>query len=973
MKDLLDPPEVPPSLREQRAIGGRLVIPVGPNARDQQQLVRITRQPGMSRPEPPRQVIGGDTFLTKRTFNKNEDRSQGMKSQTHLSFLFVVLLLEAFSPRPGLAELPRDPFVEVSFPGHLPVALLAEAPGDPFRLYLVSGAGNLLRSDDGGDRFSAAGLAGLPEGTIAGILVHPLDADEIYLTSNPSTVELLAFRSADGGRSLTPFPLPPGSRALWIEPRPPYRLWASLGDRLAVQEKGQPWLERPEILPGNEELVIGSLAFDPHRPGHLLAGCDRSGLFESLDDGLTWARRLEALSAQAAFDPWLADQAWATTFNGGDSFLWRSADGGLTWLETPIANGGSLGLGFDPYRPGYLLLGVGPPRHSNRHSIRLSRDGGATWEELAFPIPDDQRYSLWTLRDGRWILTGGDGYFESRDAGASWQLREALPSQVVALAVDPEDPEHAWAADSSGVFRTTRGGASWQGVFAPDVPLGPNLVRLAADPEDNRVVFLAHSRAAAGPCVWRSTDRGRTFSEAVAAPGEVVLTSFVIGRVGDLSFVLAQFYTAAGTVLWRSTDHGASWRQHPIASPGGLAVDPKTGVVYQPTGSELRQSLDGGLSFTPIADFSSWGAAPLRVVAGPGGPLYVLAAKTDYPADLQLFELQPGRGPVESRLPGAGAGDCYSFAIGVLEAGARPGQIYLSQHCGADGEQLWESGDGGRSWQSIWRGPPKGELRALVAAKDGESIWLVPADFGIYRARVAGEERLYLQRRRFAITAQASSSMGESSRGIPYFLSDQTGYFSFGSPARVDLAVKILDGRPLTGAFWIFAASLSESSFDLEVRDLPSGEVKHFHHSAGSFASFADFGALADPAPDLLPMLAASPEAATLAGGRFEAAVDFRDFDRGFSGTGQPLRLGDDTVSFSFFWPANVELIVRIADGRQKNGHYWVSFASLTNVEYSLTIRDTETGRVWTRHNPLGSFASGIDIAAFPEPAAGLR
>jgi protein-L-isoaspartate(D-aspartate) O-methyltransferase len=36
-------PEVPPSLREQLAIGGRLVIPIGPEARDQQ-LVRITRR-----------------------------------------------------------------------------------------------------------------------------------------------------------------------------------------------------------------------------------------------------------------------------------------------------------------------------------------------------------------------------------------------------------------------------------------------------------------------------------------------------------------------------------------------------------------------------------------------------------------------------------------------------------------------------------------------------------------------------------------------------------------------------------------------------------------------------------------------------------------------------------------------------------------------------------------------------------------
>lgn len=889
-----------------------------------------------------------------------------MKSPTSQPLLLCsVYFLGIFAARPSPAELPADPFEDASLIGKLPVGMLAEAPGDSRRLYMVSGAGNLLRSDDGGDSFSAAGIAGLPQGVIKGVLVHPLEADEIYLTNNPFTVNPLVFRSTDGGRSLTPFPLPPGSRDLWIEQRPPYRIWTSLGGRLAVQERGHPWRELPELSPENPYLGIRSLAFDPDRPGHLLAGTDYSGIYESRDDGLTWSLRLEAHSAKVYFDPWDGERAWATTFNGGDSFLWRSLDGGITWLETPIRNFGFLDLSFDPWRANHLLLAFGPARHSSRHTVRLSRDGGTTWEELAFPIPNDHPYKVWALRDGRWILTGEEGFFESRDTGADWRLRKVLPSQVVGLAVDPQDPEHAWAADSSGVFRTTNGGASWQPVFAPDVPLGRNLVRLAADPEDNRVVFLAHSRSTAGPCVWRSTDRGRTWFAAVSSNEAASVTSFEIGRIGDLPFVLALFQTDAGPVLWRSTDHGASWQQHPIAARGGLAVDPETGAVYQPAGTELRQSLDGGLSFTAIDDFLRFGARSLRVVAAPAGTLFVLMNKADFPpADQQLFEVHPGREPIARWLPGIG---CYSFGIGILEPGAKPGQLYVSQDCSGDNEQLWDSSDGGRNWRSIRRGPPKGALSVLVAAKDGESIWLVPADFGIYRARISNGEGLFLQHGRFAAKATLRGADGQPSPGQPFFLSDQTGYFSFSSPAKVDLLVKILDGRPLTGAFWIFVASLTEAAFDLEVRDLEIGEVKHFHHPAGTFASFADFGTPVSPEPVLLPRVSASPETtAVLVASRFEVTVEWRDFTGLAFGHGQPQPLSDDTVGFSFFWLENVELIVRVVDGRQINGHFGVSFGSLTNVEYLLSVRDTETGEIWTHHNPLGSFASGMDTAALP-------
>jgi hypothetical protein len=47
------------------------------------------------------------------------------------------------------------------------------------------------------------------------------------------------------------------------------------------------------------------------------------------------------------------------------------------------------------------------------------------------------------------------------------------------------------------------------------------------------------------------------------------------------------------------------------------------------------------------------------------------------------------------------------------------------------------------------------------------------------------------------------------------------------------------------------------------------------------------------------------------------------------------------------------------------NGHYWVFYGALSNVEYTLTVTDTMTGKVKTYKNPLGRFASAADTAAF--------
>ena len=54
-------------------------------------------------------------------------------------------------------------------------------------------------------------------------------------------------------------------------------------------------------------------------------------------------------------------------------------------------------------------------------------------------------------------------------------------------------------------------------------------------------------------------------------------------------------------------------------------------------------------------------------------------------------------------------------------------------------------------------------------------------------------------------------------------------------------------------------------------------------------------------------------------------------------------------------------------DGCSYNGHYWVFGAALTNVEYTLRVTDTVTGRQVRYTNPLGvSSPAIVDTSALP-------
>jgi hypothetical protein len=100
-----------------------------------------------------------------------------------------------------------------------------------------------------------------------------------------------------------------------------------------------------------------------------------------------------------------------------------------------------------------------------------------------------------------------------------------------------------------------------------------------------------------------------------------------------------------------------------------------------------------------------------------------------------------------------------------------------------------------------------------------------------------------------------------------------------------------------------------------------------------------------------------------LQGNRFSVRATWRANNQ--SGVGAPAKITADSAHFWFFSPNNVELIVKVLDGRAINGRYWVFYGALSNVEYTITVTDTLTGRVKTYFNPNGRFGSVGDTEGF--------
>ncbi len=177
------------------------------------------------------------------------------------------------------------------------------------------------------------------------------------------------------------------------------------------------------------------------------------------------------------------------------------------------------------------------------------------------------------------------------------------------------------------------------------------------------------------------------------------------------------------------------------------------------------------------------------------------------------------------------------------------------------------------------------------------------------------------------------------------------------------------------GAFWTpMNAGLTASRVSALALDPIATGTVYAGTDAGVFRSTdagSSWQALNDGLTDLqVWSLAVDPGSSTVYAGTATSGV-FRLASGGSADSSAlntlagPLVLTSSTGAFWFFDSDNIELVVKVLDGRSVNGKFWVFYGALSNVEYTITVTDTLTGAVKTYFNPQGQLASVADTAGF--------
>jgi photosystem II stability/assembly factor-like uncharacterized protein len=211
------------------------------------------------------------------------------------------------------------------------------------------------------------------------------------------------------------------------------------------------------------------------------------------------------------FHPTDANTLFVGAPGGG---IWSSGDYGSTWnsLNNGLTRLGVSSIVIHPTQPDTIFIGTG------------DRDAG-----------DAPGYGVWWSEDG----------------GATWNPRNnGMGNRTVnEILMHPTNFSILIAATSSGIFRTTDGGANWTAVM-----MGHNVKDIAFKPGDSNYIY------ACGTNYYRSTNNGASFTQITSGvPSGLYRMALAVSADAPATVYLFAGDATGFNGLYRSTDDGANF------------------------------------------------------------------------------------------------------------------------------------------------------------------------------------------------------------------------------------------------------------------------------------------------------------------------------------------------------------------------------------------------------------------------------
>ena len=282
---------------------------------------------------------------------------------------------------------------------------------------------------------------------------------------------------------------------------------------------------------------------------------------------------------------------------------------------------------------GYIT--VTAPAASPKPITGFSADVTSGKEPLAVSFTD---LSLNNPTGWAWFF--GDENFTApwtqQTAGAAWPARYlassvALPDgSIVMMAGTMDNSQYSFMND---VWRSTDKGATWTEVNASPGWSGRSAPSSVALP-DGSIVLMGGVGYGGGfwHDVWRSTDDGATWTRQTASPGWSARGYQSSVALPDGSIVLMGGENSTGFTndVWRSTDKGATWTQQTASAGWSARADPASVVL--PDGSiilmggdvggyanDVWRSTDRGATWTEVTSYNGWSGRTDHTLSGDAG------------------------------------------------------------------------------------------------------------------------------------------------------------------------------------------------------------------------------------------------------------------------------------------------------------------------------------------------------------------
>jgi len=302
---------------------------------------------------------------------------------------------------------------------------------------------------------------------------------------------------------------------------------------------------------------VHAVTVHPDDPAVVYAAAS-SGLYRSLDRGLTWRRLIES-EGREQFWSVLIHPANPDTILAGTAplGLHRSEDGGESWRRMPTPAIAERMVGAFPSR--VMRMGIAPSKPDTIwagmevNGAMRSDDGGESWVDLSADLVNLSRQPH--LESAILTKDTAEGMLD-----------------VHAICVSPAAPDAPILALRMGLFRGENRGTAWTdlniGQHAAHLRYGRDVV---VAPWDSGTLFACVADAARGTAgrLYKSEDTGASWRQ-VDRGIEVQSTMMAVAvdrtDRGQLHCV------TRGGQTFSTPDGGESWREVPLPEGAGAAV-----------------------------------------------------------------------------------------------------------------------------------------------------------------------------------------------------------------------------------------------------------------------------------------------------------------------------------------------------------------------------------------------------------------